>query len=83
MRLMHDPFEKVRAGTKTVEMRLYDEKRACLRAGDTIVFTDTDSGERMECLVLALHRYATFAELYDPDSRRGGACVKRDMVYTL
>ena len=64
MRLTHRPFEKIRAGTKTIEMRLYDEKRAGLRVGDTIVFTDTDSGARMECLVLALHRSAAFAELY-------------------
>lgn len=64
MRLMHHPFEKIRAGTKTVEMRLYDEKRAAVRVGDTIRFEDTDSGERMDCVVLALHRYATFTELY-------------------
>lgn len=45
-------------------MRLYDEKRSRIQAGDTLVFEDTENGETMKCLVLSLHRYPTFQELY-------------------
>jgi len=27
MRLHNEPFQKIKSGTKTVELRLYDEKR--------------------------------------------------------
>lgn len=64
MKLWHDSFMKILEGTKTVEMRLYDEKRSAVSVGDTIVFEDTSDGAQMECAVLALHRYASFAELY-------------------
>ena len=64
MNLHHAPFVKVKEGTKTLELRLYDEKRAAISPGDTIVFTDTETGESVECLVLELFRYPSFRELY-------------------
>lgn len=64
MKLWHDSFVKILRGTKTVEMRLFDEKRSVLSVGDTIVFEDTSDGTRSECMVLALYRYPSFAELY-------------------
>ncbi len=64
MNLWHDSFMKILDGTKTVEMRLYDEKRSAVSIGDTIVFEDTSDGAQMECSVIALHRYPSFAELY-------------------
>ena len=64
MKLWHDSFVKIREGTKTVEMRLYDEKRSAINVDDAITFEDADSGETLTCSVLALHRYPSFAELY-------------------
>ncbi len=64
MKLGHAPFLKVTAGTKTVEMRLFDEKRARISAGDVIAFTDTETGGVTECLVTGVLRYPTFAALY-------------------
>ncbi|MBQ8056732.1 MAG: ASCH domain-containing protein [Ruminococcus sp.] len=64
MNLWHDPFEMIKAGTKTIEMRLYDEKRSKIAVGDVIVFTDADNGEELECSVLNLYRYANFDEMY-------------------
>ena len=64
MNLWHDPFEKIKSGTKTIEMRLYDEKRSKIAVGDVIVFTDASSGEQLECSVLNLHRYTDFNEMY-------------------
>lgn len=64
MRLWHDSFVKIREGSKTIEMRLYDEKRSAISVGDTITFADTDTEERVQCQVLNLYRYPSFAALY-------------------
>jgi len=36
--LENGPFSKIASGNKTVEFRLYDEKRQLLKVGDTIEF---------------------------------------------
>lgn len=64
MKLWNAPFESVKSGRKRVEMRLFDEKRAALAVGDTIVFTNADTGERLRCKITALRRYKIFEELY-------------------
>lgn len=37
MHLKKEPFEKIRNGTKTIELRLNDEKRQQIQNGDFIV----------------------------------------------
>ena len=64
MNLWHGSFVKIKARTKTIEMRLFDEKRSAISVGDIIVFTDTSNNERMACKVINLYRYPTFEELY-------------------
>lgn len=64
MKLQPEPFERINSGRKTIELRLYDEKRRRIQAGDVIVFTRTDSGEKLYVKVIALHIYRSFAELY-------------------
>ncbi|MBE6529737.1 MAG: ASCH domain-containing protein [Ruminococcaceae bacterium] len=64
MNLAHEPFEKIKSGTKTIEMRLFDEKRAAIRPGDIIVFTDLETKQALSCAVRQLYRYPDFAELY-------------------
>ncbi|MBQ7321990.1 MAG: ASCH domain-containing protein [Clostridia bacterium] len=64
MKLHPSPFEKIKNGTKTIELRLYDEKRQQLREGDGIAFTNTASGERICATVKKLHRFDSFAALY-------------------
>ena len=39
MKLNQEPFEKIKNGTKTVEFRLYDEKRRTVQIGDEIEFS--------------------------------------------
>lgn len=51
-------------GEKDIEMRLCDEKRARLRVGDVIEFTNRDSGKVFSARVVALHRFADFSGLY-------------------
>ncbi|MBO5480807.1 MAG: ASCH domain-containing protein [Clostridia bacterium] len=64
MNLWHDPFEKIVSGQKSVEMRLYDEKRQKIHAGDTIIFTDVDTGQTVACKVVNMRTFATFDKLY-------------------
>lgn len=64
MSLRNKPFNNIKSGTKTIELRLYDEKRKLISVGDTITFTNIDSLEDIKVLVLDLHIYDSFEELY-------------------
>lgn len=65
MKLQPEPFEMIRSGIKTIELRLYDEKRKKISAGDTIRFVCTQSAEK-NLLVRAkeLFVFDSFQELY-------------------
>ena len=64
MRLNPAPFRMIQSGEKTIELRLYDEKRRGLAVGDTITFTETETGERLRVTVTALYVFPSFDELY-------------------
>lgn len=64
MNLWNDSFLTIKNKTKTIEMRLCDEKRSVISIGDVIQFTNTKTGEIMECIVTNLYRYKDFYELY-------------------
>ena len=64
MKLHHAPFEMIKSGEKTIELRLFDEKRRQLAIGEKIVFTDTSTGEKLTKTVLKLHLFDSFDELY-------------------
>lgn len=64
MKLYSAPFEMIKSGKKTIELRLYDEKRQQIKVGDKIVFTNTVTGEKLDTTVLELHRFESFEELY-------------------
>ena len=51
-------------GTKTIEMRLYDEKRRTVQVGDEIEFSNNDTGKILQTKVLNLHHFQNFEELY-------------------
>jgi ASC-1-like (ASCH) protein len=66
MGLQPEPFEKIQAGTKTIELRLFDEKRKSLNIGDTIKFQkQSEETETLHVRVVALLRYASFSDLFD------------------
>lgn len=66
MKLRIQPFNKIRSGQKTFELRLYDEKRQQLRVNDEIEFTCIDSYETpITVQILSLRLFKNFAELYD------------------
>lgn len=65
MKLKPIPFHQMKGGAKTIELRLYDPKRQQIKIGDQIEFTNTqDKTEKFRVKVNALHRFASFSELY-------------------
>ncbi len=64
MKLHSTPFEMIKSGKKTIELRLLDEKRQQVKAGDKIVFTNIATGETLNMTVSKLHRFNSFEELY-------------------
>ena len=64
MRLQPRPYRMIRDGEKTIELRLYDEKRRLLRVGDSIRFTNTETGDELTARVAAIHVFPSFEALY-------------------
>ena len=66
MKLQESPFRKIQKGLKTIELRLNDEKRQKVQVGDQIVFTNlADRQEKLLTRVFALHRFDSFAEMFE------------------
>lgn len=51
-------------GRKTVEIRLYDDKRRRVKVGDSILFTEIGTENTVEVLVTFVKVYKTFEELF-------------------
>ena len=79
MQLKPEPFAMIKDGTKTIELRLYDEKRRKISIGDKIVFTNTDTGELLEVIVLDLYVFDSFATLYNELPLLEGGYTKDDI----
>lgn len=69
MNLWNESFKKIKNKTKTIEMRLCDEKRSLISVGDIIEFTNTKTSEILECIVTNLYKYKNFDELYKHHSK--------------
>lgn len=63
MHLDKRPFELIKSGKKTVEMRLNDKRRKYIDIGDTIIF-DNDDHETVMVKVVDRAVYKSFDELY-------------------
>lgn len=64
MKLHPAPFEMIKSGKKTIELRLYDEKRQRIKVDDEIIFTNTVNGETLNRTVKDIHIFESFYELY-------------------
>jgi len=64
MKLFPEPFAMIKSGKKTIELRLFDEKRQQIKAGDNIIFTNTETGEVLTKSVVKIRRFQSFEELY-------------------
>ena len=57
MKLKETPFERIKNGTKTIEFRLYDEKRKKVKIGDKIEFSKLpDLHEKILVEVLDIYK---------------------------
>lgn len=66
MRLKDDPFFKIWEGKKTIELRLFDEKRRKVHVDDTIEFSRVPGGnEQIMVRVVKLHVFDSFQSLYE------------------
>lgn len=65
MKLNESPFDKIKNGTKTVEFRLYDDKRKQIKVGDKIEFSKLpELQEKLIVEVLELYQDKTFENLF-------------------
>ena len=65
MKLNESPFERIKNGTKTIEFRLYDEKRQQIKVGDKIEFSKLpDLQEKLLVDIIDLYREDTFEYLF-------------------
>ncbi len=62
MKLNEIPFGKIKNGSKTIELRLYDDKRRKIKVGDSICFKSET--KKLNATVKALHIFRSFDELY-------------------
>ncbi len=66
MKLHHEPFNKIKNGIKSIELRLYDDKRKKIELGDQITFQkEPKCDEIVTVKVVGLVRYANFSDLMD------------------
>lgn len=64
MKLRNDPFNLIKSGTKTIELRLNDLKRQKIKVGDLIEFTNRVTDEKMLVRVIDLIKFNSFSDLY-------------------
>lgn len=64
MNLHNEPFISIKNKTKVIEIRLYDEKRKLINIGDIIEFSNRVTNEKLRVVVLNLHKFVNFEELY-------------------
>ena len=65
MNLTSSAFSKIAKGSKTIELRLNDEKRQKINTGDTIVFNCNENSDTITARVKQLHKFADFKSFYD------------------
>lgn len=66
MNLNSTPFNMIKLGQKTIELRLNDEKRQLLNIGDEIEFTNTEEvSKKLYVKVINIYKFSSFEELYE------------------
>ena len=87
MSLRNKPFNNIKSGTKTIELRLYDEKRQQIKIGDTIIFLkEPDLNESFKAKVTGLLRYNSFEDMFkdfDTSILSDKSMTKKDLINVL
>ena len=64
MNLVPSAFIKIADGSKTIELRLNDEKRKQINVDDAVVFNCSSTKDIITSQVCGLHKFSNFEELY-------------------
>ncbi len=64
LHLNNGPFLAIKSGNKTIEMRLFDEKRSTYKVNDILIFENRSTSEILKTKIINLHRFDSFEELY-------------------
>lgn len=76
MHLADEPFDMIACGKKTVEVRLNDEKRREISAGDIIVFyRKSHITDMCAVTVIGLRRYDNFLQLFSSERLTDTGCT--------
>jgi len=75
----------LKSGIKTIELRLFDEKRRKIKVGDTIEFSNnSDTDDKFTAQVINLHRASNFAELCkNINCRNAGFTSNEELIKVL
>ena len=65
MNLVPSAFKKIKDGSKTIELRLNDEKRQRINVEDTVVFNCSSTKDIITAQISGLHKFSNFKELYN------------------
>lgn len=81
MKLDREPYEKMKSGSKTVELRIFDDKRRCLEIDDIVIFTERKGNDRkIATRITALYRYRTFEKLFSEIAPAKCGFAKHDSI---
>lgn len=79
LQLATEPFNAIKDGRKTIESRLFDDKRQLIKLGDTIEFVNREApDQKVSVRVVGLLRYSTFHDLFSHNStsKFGGESIE-------
>ena len=63
LNLLERPFEAIRRGTKTVEVRANKDSVNRMKADDTIIFTKCGTNDKLKCTIVRITLYLTVRDL--------------------
>ena len=83
MNLVPSAFKKIEDGSKTIELRLNDEKRQRINVEDNVVFNCCSTKDIITAQVSGLHKFSGFKELYNalPLERCGYTVAELDTAH--
>lgn len=78
-------YNMLKSGVKTIELRLFDEKRQQIKVGDDIEFSNNSAtDDKFTAKVIKLHRADNFVELCkNIDCRNAGFATEGELINVL
>ena len=64
MKLNKEPYELIKKGIKKIELRLNDDKRKKIKAGDTLLFINIETQKWIATTVKKIYIAPSFEELF-------------------